>query len=224
MPSTLVLGIDNGGGFFALPRKARDAIYKEVLSVSHPLYLFQDTPSYMGVFAPEVPPHWLALLYTNRQASRESSAVLYAKNVFAFVDQAEEQTSLLRRFFTSIGPVNSSFLTRLCIDFPAFPGRPEGPELRRDSQEGLKLVRDHCVGLTTIEFSLNSLSSRKLTSMVQGEKSIAQEAIAQIRSSLQSMPSLQEVYIRLQGTRPPDFIVQIMRDCDWIVTPAHGIS
>ncbi len=75
--------------FFDLPRHVRDVIYREVLEVAHPLYLFKDSRSpKVELFAPEKRRRWLALLFTNRQLHAEARAILYS-NHFTFVDNAK---------------------------------------------------------------------------------------------------------------------------------------
>ncbi len=52
--------------FFDLPRHVRDHIYRNVLVVAHPLYLFKDPRSpKVELFAPQKRREWLALLFTN---------------------------------------------------------------------------------------------------------------------------------------------------------------
>lgn len=53
--------------FFDLPDWVRHKIYDLVLSVLHPLHLFQEPGSSVQSFVPDKPLQWLALLHTNRQ-------------------------------------------------------------------------------------------------------------------------------------------------------------
>ena len=88
----------------SLPRNIRDDIFKRVLVVRHPLYLFQDKYSaVVETFGPEIPVRWLALLYTNRQVHDEASAVLYGLNRFTLVDTTRQQVRLLQSFLNCIG-------------------------------------------------------------------------------------------------------------------------
>lgn len=101
-----------------LPTRVLKRIYRRVLWVPHPLYLFQEPGSRVESFAPDRPKQWLALPYANRQICREAATVLYETNRFHLVDVTEQQVSLLRSFLGCIGPVNAASLSYLCINFP----------------------------------------------------------------------------------------------------------
>jgi hypothetical protein len=75
-----------GISFFSLPREIRNKIYKIVLIVAHPVFLFQDAGSRVETFAPDRPFRLLSLLYTNRQMHNEAIPVLYGMNNFSLVD------------------------------------------------------------------------------------------------------------------------------------------
>ncbi|KAJ4191845.1 hypothetical protein NW767_010752 [Fusarium falciforme] len=72
-------------GFSDLPGTVRQDIYKRVLAVAHPIYLFRDFGPRVESFAPDKPKRWIALLYVNRQISGEAKVVLYGDNNF-YVD------------------------------------------------------------------------------------------------------------------------------------------
>jgi hypothetical protein len=120
----------------SLPRNVRDDIFRRVLLVAHPLYLFQDGDSSMvETFGPEIRVRWRALLYTNRQVLDEASAVLYGSNNFSLVDTTQKQVVLLQSFLNRIGSTNAGLLSHICINFPVAEhadGQPGGILLRED--------------------------------------------------------------------------------------------
>ena len=106
-------------GFLDLPIHLRNRIYRQVLAVPHPIFLFQDPRCPIESFAPEKPSQWISLLYTNRQVSKEAKAVLYSTNEFALEESTKRQGSLVKSFLNCFGPVNAGFLSYLRMDFPA---------------------------------------------------------------------------------------------------------
>ncbi|KAL5362309.1 hypothetical protein BJX96DRAFT_100055 [Aspergillus floccosus] len=57
-------------GFLSLEIELRNCIYREVLALPYPLFLFQNPGCPVESFAPEKLPQWLALLSTARQSRR----------------------------------------------------------------------------------------------------------------------------------------------------------
>jgi hypothetical protein len=72
--------------FLSLSKDTRERIYKSVLILPHPVFLFQGQGSKVEIFAPDRPTHWLALPHTNQQISSEASETLYSVNHFELVD------------------------------------------------------------------------------------------------------------------------------------------
>lgn len=149
--------------FFDLPEGVRNDIYRRVLVLRHPLYIFQEPNSSVESFAPDKPFRWLALLYTNRQIYLESSAVLYGMNQFHLVDITPLQADLLKSFLDCIGTANSASLSYLCVNFPvaersgSLTGRVE---LSTDSMQSVRLYRDKCAQLSTLETVVHYKNSR----------------------------------------------------------------
>ena len=129
--------------FLDLPRRVRNNIYKRLLVLRHPLYIFQEQKnSPIESFAPERPFRWLALLRTNRQIHIESSAVLYGMNQFHLEDITPLQADLLQSFLDCIGPLNAASLSHLCVNFPVaerIDGQAKRVELRTDSLQSVRL-------------------------------------------------------------------------------------
>jgi len=207
--------------FFSLPGKARDNIYKRVLIVAHPLYLFQDPGSRVETFAPERPFRWLALLYTNRQMKSEAGAVLYGMSNFTFLDTTRQQVGLLQAFLNCIGPVNASLLSHLCINFPVIEGQPGESKLREDSLQSLKLLQEKCINLTTLETHFYSNNSSGLTRMDQDNLQFIREALSQFDVQLKAIPSLDKIIVRVYGGTPTPSVMEFMQGFGWVVLPGN---
>ncbi|KAH8775274.1 hypothetical protein F5883DRAFT_257083 [Diaporthe sp. PMI_573] len=141
-------------GFLDLPTRARQDVYKRVLAVGHPVYLFQDVGPRVETFAPDKPKWWLALLYTNKQIYSEAKAVLYGRNCFYLMDKPQQQDALLRSFLNCIGSSNADLLSCLCISFPVVEKAQDQPEkvrIREDGFQNLGLLQSNCANLTTLE-------------------------------------------------------------------------
>ncbi|KAF2257477.1 hypothetical protein CC78DRAFT_527771 [Lojkania enalia] len=148
--------------FLSLPPRIRNKIYMSSLIVPHPLYLFQEPGCRVELFAPDRPRRWPALLYTNRQISREASAMLYGINHFHLIDATEKQLSLLESFLDCIGDVNAASLSHLDINFPVvedIDGKPGQLRLRDDSSQILGLIKRKCTKLRTLETIIHTKNS-----------------------------------------------------------------
>ncbi|KAM0715447.1 hypothetical protein Q7P37_008945 [Cladosporium fusiforme] len=148
--------------FFGLPREIRDNIYRRVLYVSHPLYLFQDTGSQVETFAPDRPHRWLTLLQVNRQIHVEAAETLFGVNHFALLDEKRPKQDLLEAFLTCIGAANSASLSHLSVDFPGLECSAEGLKIKDDSLKRLKLLQEFCTNLKTLEISFSVKHVREL--------------------------------------------------------------
>lgn len=207
--------------FFNLPSKARNNIYKRVLIVAHPLYLFQDAGSRVETFAPDKPLRWNALLYTNRQMNSEASAVLYGMNNFALLDGTRQDVGLVEAFLNCIGPMNSSLLSHLSIDFPVMEGQSGNSKLREDSLESLKFLQEKCTNLATLETHLHN---NKFTGWVranQDNPQIIRDALSQYDVQLKAIPSLDKIIVRVYGGIPTPSVMDVMQGFGWVVLPGH---
>ena len=210
-------------GFFSLPRKIRDNIYKEVLRVRHPIYLFQDGSPRVETFGPERPLRWLELLKVNRQTNTEASEVLFKVNHFTLLDERMPQDQLLKAFLTCIGPANSASLSHLSISFPTFEEGPsEDPKLRQDSRQRMKLLHDHCTNLETLEITFDVKNMRDLERATEGDPQLIRGVISCFHSQLQLLPSLQNIVVRVTGPTPSPATTDAMQSLDWAVLPAYG--
>ncbi len=207
--------------FFSLPSKARNNIYEEVLTVAHPLYLFRDTGPRVETFAPDKPLQWLALLFINRQMSSEASAVLYGKNNFILLDTPRQQIGLLQAFLDCVGPMNASLLSHLCINFPDIEGLPGESKLKEGSLLTLKLLRERCTNITTLETHVYSHNSGVFTRTDQDKLQFIREALSQIDVQLRAMPSLDKIIVRVYGGTPTPSVMEFMQGFEWVVLPGN---
>jgi hypothetical protein len=212
-------------GFFGLPRRARDDIYRRVLVAAHPLYLFQETGSEaVEMFAPERPARWLALLYTNRQVREEASEVLYGSNNFTFMDTTRHQANLLQSFLNCIGPVNAGHLSHICISLPvaeSVEGQPGEILLREDDLRSLKILQEKCNKLTTLETLVHSYNSMGLSKAGQDSEDLQfiREALSQIDTQLKAIPSLSKTIVRFYNGSPTPEVAEMIQRLGWVILP-----
>lgn len=203
--------------FHALPKGIRNDIYRRVLSLSHPIYLFQEPGSRVESFAPEKTAQWLALLYTNRQIYHEASASLYRTNQFYLVDTRPQQSDLLTSFLECIGPVHASSLSYLCINFPiaeSTEGQSEQIKLKDDSLRILSLLRAKCTNLSTLE----TLVHHKNDTVFRKTEN-TQELVLSIDAQLKTIPSLKRIIVRftVRDGIPMISAKDIMEGLGWVV-------
>ncbi|KFY93586.1 hypothetical protein V498_04341 [Pseudogymnoascus sp. VKM F-4517 (FW-2822)] len=205
----------------SLPRNIRDDIFKRVLVVRHPLYLFQDKYSaVVETFGPEIPVRWLALLYTNRQVHDEASAVLYGLNRFILVDTTPQQVRLLQSFLNCIGSVNAGLLSHLCINFPVAEMVGEQPGeilLREDGLRSLKLLQDNCINLKTLENFVHRENSTYLRQASHDDSQFIREALSQIDAQFKLISSLSRIIVRFYDGPPAPSLMELMQGLGWVI-------
>lgn len=208
--------------FLDLPIGVRNAIYKRLLALPHPIFLFQDTESQTESFAPAKPMWWLSLCYVNHQISREASAALYEANQFELADATHRQVRLLHSFLDCIGPANAASLSHLCINFPfaeSTAGEPGQPKLTDDSLRALKLLQDQCTKLTTLETVVHSKNSN----IFKEERSCLREALAAIDTQFRAITSLKTIVVRFVDLgMPPISAKLLMQELGWLVRMSNA--
>ncbi len=207
-------------GFCSLPREIRENIYKAVLIVDHPLYLFGGPGSRVESFAPDKPFRWLALLYMNRQIYNEARVVLYNMNSFTLMDTTQHQADLLQCFLDCIGPRNASLLSHLCINFPLIEGikdQPETVKLSKDSLQSLKLLEENFASLTTLETLIHGGKYTGLIKACQYNSAFVREALSHIDTHIKAVSSLNRFIIRIYDRSPMPSVIESMRGLGWIV-------
>lgn len=211
-------------GLFTLPIEIRHDIFKRVLAVPDPLYLFQDPGGPVKSFMPNTykPPAWLALLYTSRQVSYEARAVLYGVNRFTLeeVELASYRGKLLKSFITCIGSVNAGFLSHLRITFPAterIDGQSGEIRLIEDSLQDLRLLQNECTKLNTLEALVYSKSSSYLITDDQDNSKFARDVLLKINAEFRCIPSLSRIIIRVYSGSPASSMRVFLESLGWVV-------
>jgi hypothetical protein len=204
--------------YFDLPKSIRNDIYEKVLAVPHPLYLFQEPNSRVEAFAPEKPSRWLAILLTNRQICHEASVILYGTNHFHLVDTTQQQLGLLRSFLDCIGSVNTASLSHLCINFPVLEevdGQVGEVKLRDDSLGSLKLLREKCTTLSTLEILVHN----KCNSVFRRTDGSLHKALLLIDEQLKAISSLEKIIVRVVACDgvPTTLAKNIMQGLGWVL-------
>jgi len=190
--------------FLCLPEQVRDRIYRLLLVVPHPLFLFQGFGSQVEVFAPDRPALWLSLVYINRQIAREACVTLYGMNRFHLEDTTEErQFHLAELFLNQIGHANAASLSKLSINFPpiqATENEPRRSILESYSLRTLQLFKTKCASISTLELVVYN---KKTFQMFTRDEETIQEALTNLNDELKAMRSLQSIIIRINYSGQP---------------------
>jgi hypothetical protein len=206
--------------FFSLPIETRNNIYKRVLTVPHPLYLFQDPGCQIETFAPEKPYRWLALLYTNRQISAEARAVLYGTNQFTLQEATQRQGSLLKSFLSCIGHVNAGLPSHLCIQFPAterIESQSGEIRIREDSLQSLQLLQKECTNVKTLETHIYGPNSSGLINEDQINTKFVREVLLEIDAQFRGIASLNKIIVRVYSGSPAPSVREFLQGLGWVV-------
>ena len=208
-------------GLFALPRHVRDDIYRKVLGVAHPLYLFKDSESpNVEIFAPEKPRRWLALLFTNRQLHAEASAILYGFNHFDVVDTTPSQADLLQAFLDGIGAVNAAHLSHISISFPVIEAWQGAVMFRESDLRCLNLLREQCTGLETLEALVQRGNSKALIEaggQAGQDSRFVWEGLAHTHVQFKAIRSLRKIIVRFYSGKPTPKVTEQMQRYGWVI-------
>lgn len=206
-------------GLLSLSRALRDKIYRQVLVVAHPIYLFQESESQpVETFAPDRPSRWLAVMYTNRQVHDEASALFYGSNLFSFVETTPYQVGLIQCFLNGIGSENASLLSRLCINFPSAERTQEKMVLTEDGARTLALLQEKCTSLRTLEILVYGKSYAIMIAEGCNESQALRNVLSQIDMRLKSITSLTRVTVRFCEGAPSPTVTSLMQDLGWEVS------
>ncbi|KAL2133438.1 hypothetical protein VTI74DRAFT_2324 [Chaetomium olivicolor] len=206
---------------FLLPGEIRNEIYRRVLVLAHPLYLFQDRGSEKArLLAPRKPTRWLALLYTNRRLHGEARAVLYQANRFALVEMTQNQANLLHTFLNGIGSINTGHLSHIFISFPAAEEASDQAGeviLKPDSLQTSKLLQEKCTSLTTLETSVHCQNFEGLTATSYNSDNFqfAREMLSQVNAHLKAIPSLGKVLVQVYSGPLTPAVVKLTGGFGW---------
>lgn len=208
-------------GLFDLDDKTRDIIYRLVLTLPHPLYLYQDVSAKIKAFAPDKPAYWLAPLRVNRQMNRESSAIAYCSNYFSVVDTAQRQNSVLQAFCGTIGRENGRQLTYICMSFPAARVRSGKVTLEGDDLQILGLLRENCPTIKTVESHLYLRNSGDADWTDDTEGQVTRRVSEIYAPELSTLMALETVVVRVHGGKPAPTAMEAMQNLGWTVLPAN---
>lgn len=206
-------------GFLSLPIDLRNRIYRQVLALPHPLFLFQDPGCPVESFAPEKPPQWLALLFADRQISKESRAILYSTNEFALKEGTKCQGSLLQSFLDCIGSVNTGFLSHLRMDFPAIErgdGQAGEIRIREDGLQTLRLLQEQCTNLKTLETLIYGPNNSLITDQETNSRFL-RDALQDIDTQFRAIGTLNRIIVRVCSGSPAPPTIGFMQQLGWIV-------
>lgn len=208
--------------FLSLPIETRNNVYKRVLAMPHPLYLFQDVGGPVETFAPDKPYRWSALLYTNQQISNEAKAFLYGTNNFVLqeVETIQQQGTLLKSFLNCIGPVNAGLLSHLCINFPAtekVEGQSGEIRIREDGLQGLQLLQNECTNLKTLEILIYERHANDLIKEDQNNTNFAREVLSEIQAHLRTITPLNKIIVRVCSGNPAPSVREFLQELGWVV-------
>ena len=200
--------------FFSLPRALREDIYRKVLAVPHPLYMFQDSPSHkVESFAPDRPRRWLALLYANRRLHEEAVPLLYSSNHFTFMDTTRQQADLLHGFLDRIGPACADQLSHITINFPVVD-KLSGPsseyQIQDDDLRSLQLLQDRCTRLKTLETIVQTHNS-------DGLSKATPETLSLINAQFKAISSLDKVVVKVYTKPPKADVMELIRELGWVL-------
>ena len=208
--------------FFDLPPELRLQIYSELLVLPEPTVFVVD-------FGPWVPPprrrkrYGLcpALLRINKKVYSEANAMLYSDNQFLFLDiitntSSATDSTYLASFLDQIGSRAAQF-RHITIPCPTFEDLPSH-RVRLDEAdvENLKLVRDTCTNIKTIELYVSYTLITHLCDYLP----IAAEALHFLDTQFKNIPSLKEVVINFEvnyDEDPSDNLTKTMHDYGWAV-------
>ena len=202
-----------------LPQKLRDYIYRKVLTMQSPVYVFQDSPRHeIDIFAPERPAKWLSLLYVNKEIGREARGVLYANVQFHFIDNTGKQAELLQAFLNCIGKENSCNIRHMAINFPMAHVSQEHDFpviVQNDDVRSLQLLQKSCSNLQILETVVQGYSSAALT----GDNDDSQKMLAHIDGQLRAIPTLREIRIIFNSPPSAEEIQRLRSQLGWQIFP-----
>jgi len=151
----------------------------------------------------------------------EASVVLYGTNNFTLLDTTRGQSGLLEAFLDDIGPRNASLLSDLRINFPDIEGPPGNSKLKEGSLQNLKLLRERCTSIITLETRVHSESSGALTRTDQDNLRFIREALLQLDVQLRAMPSLDKIIVRVYGGTPTPSVMEFVQGFGWVILPGN---
>ncbi|EGU72713.1 hypothetical protein FOPG_19580 [Fusarium oxysporum f. sp. conglutinans race 2 54008] len=190
---------------FSVAGEIRNKVYEELLSASERI-IIESGPRPPRLYMIAASRLYSAILLVNKRANREASPLLYSRSQFEFgidwpgtEERHETKRLIFASFISQIGLQNASFLRHLCIPFSASGNHySPGIVLEENSMSTLKLFRDKCTGITTLNAVFETITA---------------EMLAVMYTSFSSMPTLKYVnIITYDGLLSDELIEKI---CNW---------
>lgn len=187
-----------------------------MVPVLQTIHIFQDRGSRVKTFATSRR-RQLELLYTNKRLYHEASSVWYGSNYFNFVDTLNSQFVLLKSFLSIIGSANARSLSRICINFPtteAVEGHPGRVVIKKDDLLSLKIMQEQCPNLTRLEALVHSDNYAALNA---DDTEFGRRALERIHAHVKSIPSLNQVIVRVFDETVSPSAKELMHEFGWVV-------
>ena len=144
--------------------------------------------------------------------------MLYSMNQFHIVDITPLQADLLQSFLDRIGAANAALLSHLCVNFLVAEhssSETGGLELRNDSMKSLRLCRDKCAHLSTLE----AVVHHKNSLFFRESEDFLRDALPLIDRELRAISSLRKVIVRFvdRDGIPTNVAKDLMQGLGWII-------
>jgi hypothetical protein len=118
--------------------------------------------------------------------------------------------------------VNAGLLSHLSINFPlaeSIAGQPGKIALREDNLHTLKLLKEKCTNLTTLEALIYSRNSRRLINPSHDDSQFGREALLHIDAQLKAISSLKKIIVRSYDRTPTTSAMELMQGLGWVILP-----
>ncbi|KAK0639464.1 hypothetical protein B0T16DRAFT_244710 [Cercophora newfieldiana] len=178
---------------FGLPVEIRLVIYSELLVCPAPLILTTSNyPSPEHLWVEGTIDLYPAILRTNKQIYNEAVSLLYSDNCFQFPKEDKETIGFatgttLTLFLAKIGP-RASLLRHVCVSISNYSTSLGSAQLHEGQVKDLDLLRDACIGVTTLKLSLSFTSGFPVSTAT----------LDMIDTRLKAIPSLQSVIVNVE--------------------------
>ncbi|KAE8151967.1 hypothetical protein BDV25DRAFT_80739 [Aspergillus avenaceus] len=204
-----------------LPYELRQRIYVHLLTLLHPVYLFQDPGCPIETFIPENPPPTGCLYCTpTARSPPKQKHILYSRNCFTVLYPAmQDSLLLLSSFLGCIGPVNARSLGHLCIGFPGVEvssGTEKTLKLRGETMQRLKVLAGSCAGLQRVEILI--YGGKILSDLKSCSHTSLRRILAETGAVLRSIESLATILVRVYGGVLTAPVRDSLQELGWAVS------
>lgn len=135
---------------------------------------------------------------------------------------ASREAAVLRSYLASIGSINASLLSHLCISFPVFDAvEGQSEEMASGDSEGLQnlqLLWENCTNLGTLEAYVHHRNSKALVlASPPDDPTFVRETLSRVDGQLKAVPSLTKIVVRFYDGHPAALVKQMMQGFGWVV-------